>query len=531
MSARAVAGKRRLRVNAILFVTAIATPTTTGARPSADRVPDLVNVRDYGARCDGTTDDSAAFLRAASAAISNATRARIYIPSGTCHLGASLGLSTSAGRSIAVAGDGAGLTTLSFAPGIDGVAITLGPASAASVTGLTINRTGSNVAAHTALAVTETGAVSGAIVVRDVDTTSDSYPGSWADGIVLTSTDNAVIDHVHTVAGFPPENANGLVIRGVGARYAVDTTISNSKFQGGNIGILVSGYVQGVLATNVFAIAGNYGVSWTDGLDNSWYVPELLEITNSHVNAIRKDVQAAGVGVSLSDSLLWRWPDTSHDSTPWTCIDLNRAGTSVIHHNNVNGGNGGAFDGREQFVHLTNSSAVKIDDNTVVTINGPYVLLDGPGSVSNGITGNMVNGAGDIIDRSGGYNNVTANSVNGMSALNSVSGNLLLRAPSDSSIGTTDAAADGRSATAPAKSNGTILHCVGRIAAFEWNLPADPFQGQVSHVTSECSIDSLTVRPRPDQAGIRVVGAPSGMSPSTPLTFIYDKVNRVWARW
>ena len=503
------------------------------ARPLAERFSDVVNVRDYGARCDGATDDAAAFLRAARAATSTARNAgaQIYIPSGTCHLGSSLALAVAAGKSVAVAGDGAGLTTLSFAPGIDGVAVALGMASGASVTGLTIDRTGSNAAANTALAITEVGAVSGAVVVRDVDTTSDSYPGSWANGIVLTSTDNAVIDHVHTIAGFPPENSNGLVIRGAGVRYAVDTTISNSKFQGGNVGILVSGYVQGVLATNIFAIAGNYGVSWTDGLANPRYVPELLEITNSHVNAIREDVQAAGVGVSVSDSLLWRWPDGRHDSTPWTCIDLNRAGTSLVHHDNVNGGNGGTFDGREQFVHLTNSSAVKIDDNTVVTINGPYVLLDGAGSVYNGITGNMVNGAGDILDRSGGYNLVAANSVNGVAELNSVSGNLLLRAPSDSSIGTTDAAAGGGSAAAPARSNGTILHCVGVLASFDWNLPADPFQGQVSHISSECSIASLTVTPHPSHAGIRVIGAPPGMSPSTPLTFIYDRTNRVWARW
>ncbi len=516
----------------IAILLAAATASRRAPAEAAAR-PDTIDVREYGARCDGTTDDSAAFLRAAGAAASAARRAgaRIYIPSGTCHLKSSLTLTAPAGRGVALAGDGAGLTTLSFAPGTDGVAITLGTASAASVTGLTINRTGSNAAAHAGLAITETGASSGAVVVRDVDTTSDRYPGSWANGIVLTSTDNAVIDHVHTVAGFPPENSNGLVIRGAEARYAVDTTISNSKFQGGNIGILVSGYVQGVLATNIFAIAGNYGVSWTDGLANPRYVAELLEITNSHVNAIKQDVQAAGVGVSVSDSLLWRWPDGSHDSTPWTCIDLNGAGTSIIHHNNVNGGNGGTFDGPEQFVHLTNSSAVKIDDNTVTTINGPYVLLDGGGSVYNGITGNMVNGAGDIIDRSGGYNQVAANSVNGLSVLASASGKLLLRAPSDSSIGTKDAAADGRSATAPAGSNGSILHCVGRLASFEWNLPADPSQGQVSHITSECSIASLTVTPHPSHAGIRVIGAPPGMSPSMPLTFIYDRTNRIWARW
>ena len=507
------------------------TPGTQASRRSVDQMADVINVKDYGARCDGFTDDAASFNRAAAAAVVRQGGAKVYVPGGHCHLDSSVAVTVPAGKSIAIAGDGAGVTTLTVAPGIDGLAVTLMSNSGASVSALTIDRTASSAAGNTALAITQIGASAGAVAVRDVETLSDHYPGSWSNGIVLTSTANAVVDHVYTVAGFPPENSNGLVIKGLGRHYAIDTKISNSKFQGGNVGLLVSGYVQGVVATNLFAIAGNYGVSWTDGLANPQYVAELLEITNSHINAIRQDVRVAAVGVTLSDSLLWRWPDTTGDSTPWICVDLDHADGSIVHHNNVNGGNGRGFSGHENFVHMTNSSATKIDDNTILTINGPYVQIDGAGSVANSITANVVNGAADMVDHSGGYNHIDGNSVNRAAAINMIDGSLILQAPSDGSIATTGLLSSGQVARAAARSNGSILGCRGTLASLDWNLPMKPFQGQVSHITSECSITHLTITPYPANAGIRVIGAPAGISPSTPLTFIYDASNRAWVRW
>ena len=506
-------------------------PGVPPSHSAPDHASDLVNVHDYGARCDSATDDAPAFIRAVAAAMARNNGARIYIPGGRCTLASSVAVSVPAGRSIAFMGDGADVTILRFAPGVDGLAITLLAFSGASVSSLTIERTGSHSAGNTALAITETQDRSGAVTVRDVVTQSDHYPGSWANGIVLTSTADAVVDHVYTVAGFPPENANGLVIKGLDGHYAVDTKIANSKLQGGNNGLLVSGYVQGVVATNLFAIAGNYGVTWTDGLANPRYVSELLEITNGHINAIRQDVRVAGVSITLSDSLLWRWPDTSGDATPWTCLDLDHAGASIIHHNNVNGGNGRIFSGHEVFVHLADTAAAKIDNNTILTINGPYVQIDGRSSVANSVTANIVNGAADMVDNSGGYNHVDGNSISGISDINTVAGNLTLRAPSDTSIATTGPLSSGQSGSAAARSNGSILGCKDVLASFNWNLPTKPFQGQVSHIASECSIAHLAITPQPANAGIKVVGAPASMSPSTPLTFIYDASNRIWTRW
>ena len=508
----------------------LATGSTT-ARNVSTRAADVSNVLDSGAKCDGATDDAAAFVRAETLAASKTNGGKVYVPAGVCYLASSPAITVAAGKSIAFIGDGADATMLKFATGINGLAITMGAGSGASVIGMTIDRTGSTVAGNTGLSITETGANSGSVVVRDVDTQSDSYPGSWLQGIVLTSTDNAVVDHVYTIAGFPPENSDGLLIQGLSGIYAIDTKITNSKFQGGNIGLHASGYVQGVEASDIYSIAGNYGVSWTDGLANPQYVAELLEITNSHLNAIKEDAQVAGVSLTLSDNLLWRWPDGSGDSTSWTGVDLNGAGSSIVHHNNVNGGNGGTFTGSEYFVHLTNSASTVESGNTILTINGPYVQIDGASSVSNSITDNVVNGAGDLVDNSGGYNHAEGNSVSGVTAVNYVAGKLLLQAPTDKSVVTTATLSSGQAANSPNNGNGAILACSGTLAALTWNFPTNPIQGERSHITSECSITALTLQPQPTTAGITVSGAPAGMTPSTPLAFVYDATNKIWARW
>lgn len=406
---RAIRGLRRLFSGCLAAAILCADPALCVASERS------VNVLHSGARCDGKTDDAAAFARAAREALPKGadSSAAIIIPPGVCFLSAPLLLAPANGAGIAVTGSGADISVLEFAPAVDGISITLGLLSAASVSGLTIRRSAAHQAGNTALAIRETADRSGSVSVRDVVTSSAYYPGSWARGIVLTSTDDAVVDHVHTIAGFPPEQAYGLVIQGLAAHYAVDTSVSNSKFQGGAIGLLVSGFAQGVVATNIFAIAGRIGLSWTDGETNPASVPELLEITNAHFNATEQDLRVHAVSLSLSNSMLWRWPDGVGDSTPWTAIELHHANSSVITGNTVNGGDGGRFTGAESFVRLTDTSAVAISGNTVLTINGPAVRIEGNSTLDQ-IVGNVLNGVGDgVADSSGRLNEFLDNTVNG----------------------------------------------------------------------------------------------------------------------
>ena len=396
----------------------------TTARSLAARLGDAVNPRDYGAKCDGTTDDAAAFQAAVNAAVSalRANGGKVVIPSGVCVIKSSVVATVPAGKSIGFIGDGASLTEFKVAGGVDGLIFNLGVGSGAAIGGFTVDRTGTSTTGNTGLAITATGSSTGTVALSHVATTSDNYPGSWTNGIVLTSIDTPSVDDIHTVSGFPPgDMSNGLTIKGLAGNYAIDSHLSHIWTQGGNIGLLISGYVQGVYVTDITSIAGNYGTSWTDGAANPQYVAELFFMSNAHLNAIKEDVQVAAVSINLDNGLLWRWTDGQGDSTPWTGIDLNNAGASTISNINANGGNGGSFTGSEYFIHLTNSSAVTIHGNTVLTINGPWLENDG-GGVANIASGNVANGVGALVDNSGGSNSWGPNWVNGSADFSTAGG-------------------------------------------------------------------------------------------------------------
>ncbi len=403
--------------------TALPTGATT-ARSLAARLGDAVNPRDYGAKCDGSTDDAASFQAAVNAAVSalRANGGKITVPAGICVIKSTVTATVPAGKSIGFVGDGASLTEFKVAAGVDGLIFNLGVGSGAAIGSFTVDRTGSSVTGNTGLAINATGSSTGTVALSHVATTSDNYPGSWTNGIVLTSIDTPSVDDIHTVSGFPPgDMSNGLTIKGLAGNYAIDSHLSHIWTQGGNIGLLISGYVQGVYVTDITSIAGNYGTSWTDGAANPQYVAELFFMSNAHLNAIKEDVQVAAVSINLDNGLLWRWTDGQGDSTPWTGIDLNNAGASTISNINANGGNGGSFTGSEYFIHLTNSSAVTIHGNTVLTINGPWLENDG-GGVANIASGNVANGVGALVDNSGGSNSWGPNWVDGSADFSTAGG-------------------------------------------------------------------------------------------------------------
>lgn len=87
------AGGRGILIQAIFHNTA-----TGGAdRTAYSKLADFVSVKDFGALCDGATDDSAAFTAALTAAV------RVYVPEGTCSLGTT-GISFRSGTQLIGAG-------------------------------------------------------------------------------------------------------------------------------------------------------------------------------------------------------------------------------------------------------------------------------------------------------------------------------------------------------------------------------------------------------------------------------------------
>jgi hypothetical protein len=94
-----------------------ATGSTT-SRALKDRWADVVNVKDFGAKGDGVTDDSGAF--AAAFADLSSSGGRIYVPRGTYYVTATTNLD---GKRVTVSGDGAG-SVVKLAAGVSGFTIT-----------------------------------------------------------------------------------------------------------------------------------------------------------------------------------------------------------------------------------------------------------------------------------------------------------------------------------------------------------------------------------------------------------------------
>ena len=60
-------------------------------------------------------------------------------------------------------------------------------------------------------------------------------------------------------------------------------------------------------------------------------------------------------------------------------------------------------------------------------------------------------------------------------------------------------------------------------------LPPTPRPKQTFHLAAECTITALTVNPGTSSAS--VLGAPASISPTTPVTFVYDNDRLLWTRW
>ena len=95
------------------------------------------------------------------------------------------------------------------------------------------------------------------------------------------------------------------------------------------------------------------------------------------------------------------------------------------------------------------------------------------------------------------------------------------------------AATSGGSVSAIDFTGGSILVCSGTLASLSVTMPANPRPRQTFHLTAECTVTSLTMVGGTSSTGATttVMGAPSGITPSAPIAFVYDSDRAIWARW
>ncbi|MGI4958873.1 MAG: glycosyl hydrolase family 28-related protein [Janthinobacterium lividum] len=95
------------------------------------------------------------------------------------------------------------------------------------------------------------------------------------------------------------------------------------------------------------------------------------------------------------------------------------------------------------------------------------------------------------------------------------------------------AAASGGTITAVDNTSGSILVCNGTLAWLSEIMPANPRNKQTFHIASECTVTSFTVSGGTATTGgvATILGAPSSITATTPITFVYDNDRLIWTRW
>jgi hypothetical protein len=251
------------------------TVVTTGgsaARTLAARFSDVSNAKDYGAKGDGVTDDTAAIQRWLAAVGSSGGTG--YVPSGSYLISNAI-TQTLSGVSLSFRGAGAGNTRFLFTGSSNGLVFTLkralGVWGAARVSDISIVRVQTapaqaNVGLSIIVDPTQGVDYFGNSGVSDIFVQGSS-PGvnAWATGILLQDTTSFEIRNTY-IRGPGASSAgtdSGISIVGTGpSMFSVQTDITDSSIQGFSAGINVIGYVQGLCIENSAIIGDWWGVNW-----------------------------------------------------------------------------------------------------------------------------------------------------------------------------------------------------------------------------------------------------------------------------
>jgi Pectate lyase superfamily protein len=246
------------------------------------------SVKDFGARGDGSTDDTAAINTALAALPS--TGGMLFFPAGTYVLSSQIVYTLSnANATLRLVGAGMGLTTLSWAGG-GGLSITCGTTSNSvqisdmsfvtgtngSGTGLTLSQSASNaVPSYVPISTISNVAFHG----------SDGWYRThyWAQGISVTNLSNINYIGVNVIgpsgAAFSTVGA-GIALAGSSGAQSVVHNFIGCQFNLVNVGITYGTYVQGVTLSQVNITGCSYGIYNTAGGTSL----DQLAITNSQFN-------------------------------------------------------------------------------------------------------------------------------------------------------------------------------------------------------------------------------------------------------
>jgi hypothetical protein len=298
----------------------------TTARTLADLFADIINVKTYGAKGDGSTDDTAA-IQAAFDAIPTAG-ATVYFPPGTYNVTAQLTLTD---KPIHLFGDGMFISNIKWLSSAtsDGILLTQTDDDyTVTVEGLTL--LSEKAAVGTALKIDMSGQVNGGgildrtqprVVIRDlaIEGATSESTDAFSVGLHCIDVIHLVIDSFHFTGkkgGSAGTVDSSEAILLVTTTNAVEVFISNVWAFWASVGLSISEY-EGVVLQNYNFVVVTKGVLFS----SSGFKPQI-SVLNGHVNAfdtciditkatesritgnlffLQASAPANGVGVKLTD--------------------------------------------------------------------------------------------------------------------------------------------------------------------------------------------------------------------------------------
>ncbi len=277
------------------FTTLAGSVTPTGAsaaRTLANRFSDVHNLKDYGALCDGSTDDTSAiqaWLNSAAAGVA------LYAPAGQCNFSNTLTIPQY--NTLAIVGSGPYQTNFHYV----GASTTIDLLVAGVAGSVTYNQYYANFRVSTATHMTAGAAMhfhklSDSTLENLVEDGFDTGNQYLWDGLWLDGAHVVIVDKINAYT-----SDNGIVIDGVDSTSNTDVWIDHgySDFNG-KYGLDIAGGIGGVFVDNVeFLGNGNSNTAITDDIVSTGN-REVIFGPNVTIDGLRTN---ANYGIYINDPL------------------------------------------------------------------------------------------------------------------------------------------------------------------------------------------------------------------------------------
>lgn len=349
---------------------------------------DVVNLKQFGARFDGTTDDTARIQAALNSGLT-----KLEMPAGTAVVSANLNLPGS--MDFALSGQGPAVTMLKFTSG--GIRSVMSGFSLARTLHLQGFTLAANQAGGTAIDLSRSGAaIESAITLRDIDLAgADGVHASakyWGSGVTISGLRFIRLDNLKFWG-----RANNANLKSSQAGISIAAAVGDPQVNVIASGVSITSFNRGVSLQG--AIEGIY---WTGseiwGCEKCFVCDRTgatfagtIRISDSHLNSVAAGIEVFNTSTfGISNSEVYQGVATVAAPIAANLISLNGCRYAEISSSHISS----AFNVASNGVNVANSQMVNITGNVIRSVGANGVAVSGASSSNILICGNNFAGEG-----------------------------------------------------------------------------------------------------------------------------------------